>query len=440
MPARTGVRARCFAAGILLALFATFDMAANAQAPGSPGRPPTREERADERSPAARAGESYDPAGVRLGSFRLYPLLELDEGYNDNVFAVPVATGQTASFAQFIKPALELKSTWGSHMLNLYARGNFGFYTAAPAQNFQDFAVGAEGRLDIQRNWNTYGTLSFNRAHEDPGSPNTVSGVNGVTIYNQATGNVGYYQKINRLSGRAEFRADNFSYYNNGLGLQNGVIPNSDRDRTELRESLRGGYEFLDGYEIWVRGALNQRLYVNPVDAAGFAHNSSGWDAVAGITIDVGGLTTAELFGGYLMQNYVDSRFQTLQGAQFGATAYWNPLKELWIAPYVKRSVYETAYVGDSGYLGTAFGLNVSYNVLPNVKLNGLGDYSIADYQNFSTTNRLDQYLTFSAGLMYTPVREFFVGPQYQYVYRNSNQPGLNYGQNVIMLRLGARL
>src|SRR5437868_5729460 len=75
MPARTGVRARCFVAGGLLALFATVDIAAYAQAPGSPGRPPTRQERADERSPTARAGESYDPAGVRLGSFRLYPLL-----------------------------------------------------------------------------------------------------------------------------------------------------------------------------------------------------------------------------------------------------------------------------------------------------------------------------------------------------------------------------
>ncbi len=41
---------------------------------------------------------------------------------------------------------------------------------------------------------------------------------------------------------------------------------------------------------------------------------------------------------------------------------------------------------------------------------------------------------------MYTPVRQFFVGPSYQYVYRTSNQPGLNYSQNVIMLRLGARL
>src|SRR5262245_30166998 len=74
--------------------------------PGSPGPPPPREERPDVRPPAAREGENYDPIGVRMGSFRLFPLLELDEGFNDNVFAVPASSGQTASFVQIIKPAL----------------------------------------------------------------------------------------------------------------------------------------------------------------------------------------------------------------------------------------------------------------------------------------------------------------------------------------------
>lgn len=440
MLAQLGLRPWYSLAGILLALFSTIDLSAYAQAPGSPGPPPPRQERPDTRTPSARQAESYDPSGVRLGSFRLYPVLELDEVYNDNVYAAPSGNGQTGSFLQVIKPSVEMRSTWSTHMLNLFARGGFGIYGAAPSLNYQDFSVGGDGRLDIQRNWNTYGTLSFSRLHEDPGLPNTVSGVSALTVYNQATGSVGYYQKFARLSGRLDFRADNFNYTNNGLGLANGVVPNADRDRTELRESLRVGHEFLDGYEVWVRGGLNQRLYVNAVDAAGFARNSSGWDMVGGISIDVGGLTTAEVFAGYLQQNYVDSRFQTLQGVQFGATAYWNPLKELVVKPYVRRTVNEAAYVGDSGYLGTSLGVDLNYNLRPNIRLDGRGDYSIADYQNSSTSNRYDQYVAFSAGVMYLPVAEFYVGPRYQYIHRSSNQPGLDYSQNLIMLRLGARL
>lgn len=411
--------------------------------PGSPGPPPPREERPDLRPPAAQEGERYEPIGVPMGGFRLYPALELNEGFNDNVFATSGAIGQTPSFIQIIKPGLDLRSTWSNHMLNFRATGAFGFYTAAPIQNYQDFSVGADGRLDIQRNWNIYGGLSFNRLHEDPGSPNTVTGVVGATIYNQSTGNVGYYQKINRFSGKVDFRADYFSYYDNGLGLAQGVVPNTDRDRTELRESVRFGYEFINNYEIWVRGSLNQRLYNTQPDASGFFRNSSGWDLVGGLTIDIGGLTTAEMFVGYLQQNYVDSQFQTVQGPMFGLAAYWTPLKELWVKPYAKRTVNEAAFVGDSGYLGTSLGVEVDYKLLPNVRLNGRGDYTIANYQSSptaGTTNRYDQYYLFQAGVMYSPVREFFIGPQYQYVYRSSNQPGFDYGQNVILLRLGARL
>lgn len=78
-----------------------------------------------------------------------------------------------------------------------------------------------------------------------------------------------------------------------------------------------------------MRGSLNQRMYATPVDATGFARNSSGWDIVGGITLDLGGLTTAEAFVGYLQQNYVNQGTPPLQGSQFGLLAYWSPLKDL---------------------------------------------------------------------------------------------------------------
>ena len=428
-------------AAALISIGVTCAAEAQQTAPGSPGPPQRRLERQDERTVSAREGENYDPKGVRIGSFLLFPALELNEAFNDNVFAQSAESGPTASFLQVIKPTVELRSTWANHMLNLYARGNIGFYTSAPTQNYQDVAVGADGRIDIQRNWNVYGGFSFDRKHEDPGLPNTVSGPSNVTIYNQLIGTAGYYQKVNRFSGRAEITVDNYTYFDNGLGIAQGVVPNADRNRTELRESLRFGYEFLDGYEFWVRGSLNQRMYVTPVDATGFARNSSGWDLVGGITLNLGGLISAEAFAGYLQQNYVNQGTAPFQGPTFGLLAHWNPLKELWIRPYVRRTVNEAAVVGESGYLNTSMGFNTSYELRPNIQLGALADYTIADYQSFSSTNsRYDQYITLGASIMYTPVRQFFIGPSYQYIYRASNQSGLGYSQNVIMLRLGARL
>ena len=418
-----------------------FGLPAYAQTPGSPGAPTPRLERPDERTPSARAAETFDPIGVPVGSFRLFPVLELNEVYNDNIYAAPNSLGKTASFVQIIKPTLDLRSDWNNHMLNFIARGNFGFYSANSTENYQDFTIGTDGRIDIQRGWNVYGGASFNRLHEDRGTPNTVTSTFEPNKYNQISANVGYYQELNRFSVRLDGRLDNYNFVNSGPGPAAGVMFNGDRDRTELREALRLGYEFSPGYQAWVRGSLNQRTYINTLDSLGFTHNSSGFDVVGGVTVDLGGITSLEAFVGYLQQNYRDPRYPTVQGLAFGLTGYWNPLRELMVKPFVRRTVEDSTFLGTSAYLNTTAGIDVDYKVRPNIKIDGHFDYSTADYSvSSATSGRYDQYYTFRAGVLYNPTREFFVGPTYQFIHRTSSVANSDYDQNLIMLRLGARL
>ena len=415
----------------------------NAQVPGAVGQPGTRPERPDVRSDAAKAAENYDPRGVQLGSFKLFPTLELDEIYNDNIYAVPSTTGTTGSFIQQIKPTLDLRSDWSVHMLNAYAKAGLGFYSVDSAyNNFQDASVGTDGRYDIQRDWNVYGGASWNRRHEERGAPNTVTTAGlPVTVYNQSIANTGYFQKFNRFSARLDGRLDNYNYFNNGLGPANGVIPNSDRDRNEFREAARVGYEFAPGYEVWTRGSLNQRTYFQ-LDSSGLNRSSWGWDLFGGITIDLGGITSIEAFAGYLQQTYASSNFANVSAPTFGLTGYWNPIRELLVKPFVRRTVEDSALTSSAAFISTSGGLDLDYHMRPNIRLTAHGDYAVADYlPAFGTPgNRYDQYWTFRAGAQYLFTENFYIGPTYQYITRNSNQPGSNYGQNVIMLRLGARM
>ncbi|HEY4167666.1 MAG TPA: outer membrane beta-barrel protein, partial [Reyranella sp.] len=384
----------------------------------------------------------YDAKGVAVGSFRLFPELELNEVFNDNIYATPNTQSPTAAFIQVVRPTLDLRSDWNNHMLNLFARGAFGFYSGNNSiLNYQDLSAGFDGRIDIQRGWNVYGGASYNRRHEDPGSPNVTSFA-AQTIYNQISSNVGYYQEFNRLNVRLDGRMDNYTYFNNGLGPTQGVIANSDRDRTEFREAARFGYEFSPGYQVWARGSLNQRTYVTVPDSQGFNRNSTGWDVVGGVTVDLGGITSFEAFVGYLQQNYQDSQFQTISTPQFGLTGYWNPIRELMVKPFVRRTVEDSALTTAVSYVNTAFGTDVTYKFRPNIDVDAHGDYSIADYGFFPgvTSQRYEQYLTLRASVLYRPTANFYIGPSYQYLHRDSNQPNSTYGQNMVMLRLGARL
>ena len=411
--------------------------------PGAVGQPQQRDERPDERSPAVRESETYDPKGVRLGGFKLFGTLEADEVFNDNIYATSNATGKQAAFIQLINPTLELRSDWANHMLNAYAKGGFGFYSVDGARNnYQDISVGADGRLDIQRNWNVYGGASWNRRHDEFGTPNTPTGIGlPVTVYNQSTANVGYFQTFNRLNVRLDGRFDNYNFFNNGLGPTQGVIPNSDRNRNEFREALRFGYQFSPGYEIWVRGSLNQRQYFQ-LDSSGLDRSSNGFDIVGGMIIDLGGITAVEIFAGYLQQTYVSGQFSTISTPTFGLIGYWNPIRGVWVKPFIRRTVDNSALQGTAAYINTSGGLDVNYHVLPNVRLDGHADYTVADYTALSpgTSNQYDQYFTFRAGVQYLPTPNFYVGPTYQFIHRTSNQFNADYDQNVIMLRLGARL
>ena len=430
-----------FTLALGLGLFAA--SSAFAQVSGVNGQPVQRQDRPDTRSPTAVAAENYDAKGLPVGSFRLFPELELDEAYNDNIYATTNGTaGRTASFVQLIKPSLNLRSDWNQHMLNFFAKGNFGLFAAAPLNNFTDYSVGTDGRYDIAGGSNAYGGVSFNHNHEDPGTPNASIGAFAPNLYDQIAGNVGYFQRFNRLNVRADGRIDNYNYLNPGSGPSTGsAISNFQRDRTEFREALRVGYEFIPDYQVWVRGSLNQRDYLTTPDGNGFNRNSSGFDVVAGISVDLGGITSLEAYGGYLQQNYVDSRFATIAAPTFGLTGYWNPIREVMVKPFIRRSVEEANLTSSSSYTSTAGGVDVDYKMRPNLTLSAHGDYSVASYNSIASTSptEYDQYLTLRASAMYLFTEHFYVGPSYQYVNKTSNLVNANYDQSLIMLKLGAR-
>ena len=385
--------------------------------------------------------ENYAPKGLTLGAWKLFAEGAVEEIFNDNIYGT--TAGPVAAFVQTLDPSVELRSDWANHALNFFAKGRLGFYSIDSAlNNYQDISAGADGRLDIQRDWTVYGSGSWNRRHEENGSPNTVTGTGlPITVFNQTTANIGYFQKINRISVRLDGRLDNFIYQNNGLGPAQGVLPNSDRDRNEWREGLRVGYELLPGYEVWTRVGLNQRSYFQ-LDTFGVNRSSAGFDVVGGLLIDLGSITSIELFAGYMAQQYVSSLYGLISAPTFGLKGYWNPSAQLWVKPFVMRTIEDSAFTTSAAFISTAAGIEIAYQLKPNLQLDGRADYLIADYIPAAGAQGVpyDQYITLTLGARYSPTEHLFIGPSYRYVHRTSNQANGDFNRSIVMLRLGARL
>jgi hypothetical protein len=260
-----------------------------------------------------RARPEYDPLGQRIGAFVLFPELVLQEQYESNIFF-----------------RLTLRSDWNNHLLQLESGGDFGFYADNTDENYQDYFVGASGRVDIKRSTQLRLRTRYSRDHESRESPDDADAVAGARVADEPT-------EIDIYSAGAALRHD-FGRINATLGgtfdrlsfqdpdaIGGGTINEHDRDRNIYEGSLRVGYQIQPRYEAFVRGSYNQRDYDGLDD--GVDRDSEGYGAAVGMEVDFGGVIFGDFFAGYRYQNYDDSTLDSLSGFGAGGEITWNVTK-----------------------------------------------------------------------------------------------------------------
>lgn len=399
-----------------------------------PAQPSAPSEAPDEKS-------SPDELGIRLGSFILYPTLDLRAGYDTNVFAVP-AGQQTGSPYEAIRPSLDLKSDWNNHRLDFGAYGQFGFYNNANSQNFQNFGVTSSGQFDIQRNWYLTASAALTRTTEALGTPDVAQLTNPSVVWALPI-TLSMYQRFNRVfyevsGGFTGLRYQDFATLNNS------VLPAASRDRNEFSESLRVGYEVYDGLDFWAEGRLNQRSYLQYTNVANQARNSTGWAATGGATVDLGGISKLEGFVGYTQQTYVNPAVTT-NAVVFGLGGVWNGYAPLVVRPFILRAINETAFTNYQDYVSTTFGAELAYTIQEGLTLNLGGSFSLLDYTpvpgSVGTFTHTDNYYRASLGLLYSIRPQIQLGPLYEFSAGNGPDPttSQNFDRHVIMLRLVAK-
>ena len=380
--------------------------------------------------------------GIPLGSFRLYPTLDVRAGYDTNVFASS-AGQQTGSAYEAIRPSLDVRSDWNNHMLNFGAYGAFGFYNSAASQNYQNFGFNTDGRLDIYRDWNLTASAAFTGTTELLGSPDVAqscrhrSSMRCPSIW--ACFSVSTGCSIRSMAGYTALRYSDFSQLNTN------ALPAGSRDRNQFTESLRAGYELREGFDVWLQGGLNQRSYLQQINIAGQQRDSNGWSAVAGSTLELSGVSKLEGFVGYTQQNYFNPGIITA-AVTFGLSGTWNGYQPLVVRPFVIRSINETVFTNYQDYVSTTIGAEFTYTIHSDWQLNAGASFSLLDYTPVPGTNagafaHTDDFYRLSLGALYAFRPQFQIGPLYEFSAGNGPDPNTspNFTRHVIMLRFVAK-
>lgn len=374
----------------------------------------------------------FDPLGVRVGGFLLYPHIGLAERYDDNIFSDE--DGEQDDFIAVVNPTAELRSDWNNHALNFIASVELGMYASSDDENYEDFAVAADGRVDILRSTFVTAGLSYAGLHEDRGSPDDVNGTE-PTEFDALSPVVGFSHQFGRFVLNLDGTLNRLDF--DDVATTGAAINNDDRDRDEWNGTARLGYEIIPAYQAFLEGSYGTRDYDDAFDDAGFDRDSEGFSVVAGTLLDLGGVTFGELFLGYRSQDYDDPALSTISGPIFGGEITWNVTQLTTVQGFATRTIEETTRVNASGFFATGLGATIDHQLLRNLLLGGNVSYANSDYEGI---DRDDDVIRAGLHGRYLVHRSLYLSARYDYANRDSNVAGAGYDKNVIMVRLDAQL
>jgi len=262
--------------------------------------------------------EPYDPVGIRIGSFVLFPELDLGTSYYSNVFHAPAAE---SDFTFDAIPSARLVSNWSRHALEFSATGVLSFYNQYTTEDDRDYELEARGRLDITSRANIQALISRQQSFEDRSALDASSvGTRAKIIEDRAE--AAYNQRFNRLS--LQFRGSVNDYTYGPTVYDDVVTNNNDRDYTQYEEASRVMWELKPSLSPFVEVAVNHRDYAEAAQSDGINRTSNGQRYRVGISFGNNGeIIRGEISLGYGIQTPEDSRLRPVDGLLIDANATW---------------------------------------------------------------------------------------------------------------------
>jgi hypothetical protein len=369
-----------------------------------------------------------DPLGVRAGSFLVFPQVETGVTYETNVFARP--NNEDGDFIFVVAPEIVARSDFSRHAITAEVGAEVGRHADFSSENYEDYRAALSGRYDIGVGGAATAGIAYARDHEGRGDPDSPFGAAEPVEYSSLRGDIGYSQRFNRVTAGIGFAAEKLDY-DDVAATGGGVVPQDVRDRWQYDTSVRIGYEIQPSFEAFVRGTYSFVDYRNKA----IDRNSEGYEIVVGSDFDLTGLITGTAYVGYLTRDFDNAAFEDISGPSFGLDVYWAVTQLTTVRLSGSRSIQETTAAGARER--TRLGLGADHELLRNLIVSA--DLS---YQNddFTGVAQEDRFYSLDVEATYILNRNLYTRAGYAFETRESNVAGRDYDNNVMLLRVGARL
>ncbi len=374
--------------------------------------------------------EPYDPIGVRVGTFVLFPEVELGFDALSNVFRSPAPRADT-SIA--IRPSARLVSNWRVHALEFRTSGTLSSFTEFDSENEQGYLVEARGRLDITRRTNLQTTVSRELSQESRSAIDASSaGDRADLTTDRAT--VALQHRFNRLTVQLRGSVTDQQYGDVTAGPL--TLSNADRNITTTEQAVRATWELKPTLSVFSEVAVNQREYERAAQTDLIRRDSAGERYRVGLSFgNTGQILRGEISLGYGIQRPDDPRLADINGILLDSNLAWR-VSELTSLLFSARSdVSETTTAFSGGVFTHQVGVEARHAFQRQLIGSAGLSYTMQDFAGVAID---ESEWRATLGAEYFLNRETVLFGRYAHTSFSSNLPNTDYSADE--LRLGIRL
>lgn len=340
-----------------------------------------------------RSRPEFTAPGLRAGSFRIYPTVGMDLGYDANVFATSNALGDAFGT---VTGTVRARSDWNRHQLGLDARLSQSEYATYGTEGGTEYRLAGSGRLDIVGRNALEAVAVRQRVIVDRANIGEIPNTERPLRYDETIGSLTGIVGEGRLLGRVGATYTQRSYEDNalidGTPLALGF---RDADRWELRADV--GYQLRAAQTVFSSVTLDRRRGSAPV--AGLPTvDSDGAQILVGVRGELSPLIRGQLAAGVLHQNFRSPLVRDVTGLALSSRVEWLPTELTTVTVSGERSLQTSALRDDLNYIITSFDLRVDHELLRNLLLLAQARYATADYRS---STRVDELYSIGSGADY---------------------------------------
>ncbi len=374
--------------------------------------------------------EPFDPVGIRVGSFVMFPELELGGGWTSNVFKSPNAA---SDIALDFRPAGRLVSNWARHALEFRASGGLSFFSDNTSEDDKSYTLETRGRVDIDKRTNVEALINRDRSLESRSALDANAiGSRAVVTIDRAEAS--FNHRFNRLAVQFRGSVSDYAYGD----TQNGsvVTANTDRDYEQTEEVARATWEFKPTLSAVTEVAVNQRGYDSVAATDRIGRSSNGERYRAGVSFGNTGQTLrGEVTLGYGVQSPSDARLKSIEGLLLDANATWRMSELTSLLLTARSDVSETTTANVGGAFTQTVGAEVRHQLRPYLVASAGLTYTTQDSHDGAIA---EAELRSLLGLEYYANRDTVIFGRYNHTDFNAVGTSSDYNADEIMM--GVRL